>query len=76
VEKEVNKIKNGGKMARIGNKFHEEIKEIRKERIKNGKDPELSTTSKITNLITRHSLWKDIKKGVINIEDEEVKKYG
>lgn len=73
---ELTKSKNGGKMARIGNKFHDELKDIKKERIKNGKSEDMSSTSKITNLITRHAFWINIKKDLINAKDEEINKYG
>lgn len=74
--KEETKSKNGGKPAKIGCKFHQELKEIRGERIKKGKSEELSSTSKMTNLITRHALWNSIKKDLINADDEEVQRYG
>ena len=47
----------GGMQARIGFKFVEELKEIKIERLKNGKSDDMISTEQITNLIT----WK-IKK--------------
>lgn len=70
------KAQNGGRMARIGHKFHDDINEIQKERIKRGIDKEKTGTQKITNLITRHNLWKDIKKDLILANENEINKYG
>lgn len=70
------KINNGGKMARIGHKFHKEIKEIQRERLKSGLDEEKIGTQKITNLITHNHLWKDIKKEIIFADENEINNYG
>ncbi len=68
--------KNGGVMSRIGERFYKEIERIKDERLKNGKSRDRVATEKITNLIIRHKLWKDISKEMINIDEEEVEKYG
>lgn len=68
--------KSGGFMARIGERFREEMEEIKKERLVRGKSKEKMGTSKITNLITRHKLWNNIKTDLINADEKEVEKYG
>ncbi len=68
--------KNGGVMSRIGERFYKEIERIKDERLKNGKSKDRVATEKITNLIIRHKLWKDIANEMINIDEEEVEKYG
>lgn len=70
------KSKNGGIMARIGYKFHDDMEEITKERLKRPDSKKPIGTSKITNLITRHNLWKRIKADIINAKEEEVNQYG
>lgn len=70
------KNKNGGIMARVGAKFYQEIEKIKDERLKNGLSRERLATAKITNLITRHNLWNDIKKDIINVEEQELLKNG
>lgn len=80
------KIKeNGGKMTRIGSKFHKQLEEIQQAKLKNGTgiDPttkKIVSIEKITNLITRHKYWKDLEEGIkqdlIKASQEEVKRYG
>lgn len=70
------KSKNGGVMARIGKKFHAEMEDIKKERVKKGHTVDKTGVSKITNLITRHTLWNNIKEDLINASEEEVYTYG
>ena len=65
-----------GKPSRIGIRFHEEIEKIKDARIKNGKSKDRVSIEKITNLITRHKLWKDISKDIIKIQEKEVEQYG
>lgn len=73
----VNKVKkNGGIQARIGERFYKDIELIKDERLKNGKSKERVSTEKITNLITRHKLWPEISKEIIEIKESEVNKYG
>lgn len=78
---------NGGTMARIGSKFHKEIEEIQQAKLKNGTgvDPttkKIVSIEKLTNLITRHKYWKDIKiednikQDLIKASIEEVNEYG
>ncbi len=66
----------GGMQARIGFKFVEELKEIKIERLKNGKSDDMISTEQITNLITRHLSWKTIKKDLIEAPQEEIDKHG
>ncbi len=70
------KSKNGDKPVRIGDKFHEEINDIIRERMVKWKLTKADATSKITNLITRHKLWNDIKNSLINADEKEVERYG
>ncbi len=70
--------KNGGKLSRIGERFHKAIEEIREMKIKNktSKSRDRISTEKITNLIIRHEHWIDISKDIIDAPEEEVEKYG
>ncbi len=68
--------KNGGVMSRIGERFYKEIERIKDARLKNGKSKDRVATEKITNLIVRHSLWKDIANEIIEADEKEVNKYG
>lgn len=70
--------KNGGRMSRIGEKFHKAIEEIRDEKIKNktSKSRDRVSTEKITNLIIRHKHWLDISKDIVDAPEEEVQRYG
>lgn len=70
------KSKNGGIMARIGEKFHEEMEDIKNKRLRNGKSLDRDSTSKITNLMIRHKLWNDIKADLIIADAGEIKRYG
>lgn len=65
-----------GKASRMGQRFHEEIKAIKEARLKNGKSKELVSTVKITNLIVRHKLSKQIFNDIIKLEDSEVEEFG
>ncbi len=68
--------KNGGVMSRIGERFYKEVERIKDARLKNGKSKDRVATEKITNLIVRHKLWPDIAKEMIEINKEEVERYG
>lgn len=57
--------------ARVGKRFHEEIENIKDERLLNGKSKERPSTPKISNLIVKHKLWKEIKEDIINLKGEE-----
>lgn len=59
--------------ARLGEKFSEEIEEIKEERLKSGIDEKKKSTRRLTNLIVKHSAWPIIKKDTIELklEDEE-----
>lgn len=66
---------NGGIMARLGEKFHEEIEKIKTERIRIGKSKERVSTEKLTNLIVKHKeAWALISKDLINLKEEELEK--
>lgn len=68
--------KNGGEHARIGTKFWNEIEEIKDQRLRSGTSKERLSTEKITNTITAHKLWKQIKEDTVSISEEEINKYG
>jgi hypothetical protein len=68
--------KNGGEHARIGAKFWNEIEEIKDQRLRDGTSKERLSTEKITNIITAHKFWKQIKEDIILIPGEEISKYG
>ncbi len=68
--------KRESKQSRIGKRFHKEVNDIKDERLRSGISKERPTTAKITNLITRHSLWKDIKKSLIKADEKEVEEFG
>lgn len=67
---------NGGITTRIGKKFHAEIVDIQKLRIKNDKTDEKTSIEKITNSIIRNHKWKEIKEGVANLSEEEINEFG
>lgn len=60
--------------AKIGKRFHKEIENIKDERLRNGKSKDRPSTHKISNLIVKHKHWKEIKKDIINLEQEEFDK--
>lgn len=66
------------KSCQVGKRFWEAIEEIRRKRIELKKDKVNAPISyeKVTNLLTRHALWKEISKGIIDANDEEVKQFG
>ncbi len=64
------KKEKGGKMARIGKLFHLEVKSINRKRIELRKSEEKISTEKISNLIAYHKSFKQIKKEIINLEEE------
>ncbi len=66
---------NGGKPARIGIKFAEEIENIKIEKIKNNTSKEILSTEIITNLIIRHEDWIKLKKAIIKLTKEEINKH-
>ncbi len=70
--------KNGGKMSRIGEKFHKAIEGIRDMKVENktAKSRDKISTEKITNLIIRHKYWPEISKHIADASEEEVQKYG
>ena len=68
--------KKGGVQSRIGERFYEEVERIKNKRLKNGKSKDRVATEKITNLIVRHKLWPEIAKEIIEIDEEEVNRYG
>ena len=67
---------NGGVSSRVGEKFYKEITLIIDKRLLNGKSKDRVAVEKITNLIIRHNLWKEIAKKIIEADEEEVNKFG
>lgn len=57
--------------ARIGEKFSQEIDDIKSERLKLKKDKKKKSTRRLTNLLVRHNLWPKIKKEMIEINLSE-----
>lgn len=70
------KTGNGGRQARIGFNFLADIEAIKDKRLLNGKSKERISTEKITNMITRHNLWKNICGDIIEASEEELNKHG
>jgi len=62
--------------SRIGSNFFKRIEEIKDTRLTDGKDKDRLSSEKITNLIVKHKLWKEIEKDIINATQEEVKEHG
>ncbi len=61
---------NKTKQARLGERFHKEIEEIKDARLRNGKSKERISTERISNLIARHNLWQKIKEDVTLAEED------
>lgn len=59
--------------SRIGEKFSEEIEEIKDKRLEEGIDKKRKSTRVLTNLIIKHRDWKKIKQDTIkeNLENEK-----
>ena len=70
------KKENGGIMSRIGKRFYKEVERIKDARLRNGKSKDRIATEKITNLIIRHKVWKEVADAMIEIDEEEVNKFG
>lgn len=73
---------NGGRMTRIGSKFHKELEEIQYEKLKNGtgldeKTKKIVSLEKLSNMVVRNvKYWKYIKEEIIKASQEEVNEYG
>lgn len=59
-----------GIQARIGERFDEEIEEIKIARVTNKKSKEKPSTKTISNLIARHKNFKKIKEDIIKLEED------
>jgi len=66
----------GGKQARVGSRFFDEVEKIKDARLRNGKSKERISSEKITNLIVRHVMFKQISEEIINSKEEDVNNYG
>lgn len=61
--------------SKIGKQFHEELEDIKTQRIKRGTSKEKLSSEKLTNLIVRHTGgWKIMKEDLINATEEEIEK--
>lgn len=59
-----------GVQQRVGHGFDKECEDIKVARLNNKKSKEKISTAKISNLIVRHKNFKEIKKDLIEIEEE------
>lgn len=57
-------------MARVGQLFHEEIKDIKNKRIEKKTSEEKVSTEKISNLIVKHKDFNQIKKEIIELPED------
>lgn len=55
-------------VRRLAENFHEEIEEIKEERMKRKIDKKKISNGKLTNMIPKHKHWKKIKEDLINHE--------
>jgi len=55
---------------RVAINFHEEIEDIKDERVKRKKDKKKRSNGKITHMIPKHKHWKKIKEDLIEYEFE------
>ena len=58
-----------GIQARIGERFDEELEEIKIARVSSEKSKEKPSTGTITNLIARHKNFQKIKEDIIELEE-------
>lgn len=59
-----------GVQARVGERFLEELEDIKIERIKNQKSKDKISTKMISDLIVRHKNFKLIKQDIIELSEE------
>ena len=59
-----------GVQARIGERFNEEIEDIKVARVSTKKSKEKPSTKTITNLIARHKNFQKIKEDIIGLEED------
>ena len=57
-------IKKANITARIGKEFEREIEEIKLLRLKKGVDKKRTSTKILTNLLTKHDHWPEIKEAL------------
>ncbi len=57
-------------ITRVSVKFEEELKEIKKDRINKGINKKKISNRAITDLITKHNLWPQIKEDIVNYNEE------
>ncbi len=68
--------KNSHVHSKVGIRFYEEVNKIIDQRLKDGISKDRVSIEKITNLIVRHKMWKDICLDIIAAPEEEVNQYG
>lgn len=59
-----------GIQARIGERFNEEIEDIKVARVSNKKSKEKPSTKTISNLIARHKNFQKIKEDIIGLKED------
>ncbi len=62
-------MKKYGIQARIGERFNEEIEEIKVARVSSKKSKEKPSTETITNLIARHKDFEKIREDITELEE-------
>ena len=62
-------IKKYGIQARIGERFNEEMEEIKIARVASKKSKEKPSTEILSNLIARHKNFQKIKEDIIKLEE-------
>jgi|TARA_Y100000310_G_scaffold97876_1_gene95534 hypothetical protein len=62
------------KTTRIHKLLADILDKIKKKRLDKGKDKKKISDRKLTGLIARHDLWKEIEIDIINLEIPKIKK--
>lgn len=61
------------KTQRIGDRFNTELEKIKDRRIELKIDKTRRSTRELTNLITRHNSWEEIKEDLVKVNPERYK---
>jgi hypothetical protein len=72
-KRQVKKKKIKERTTRIDERFSNELKEIRKARLKNRMDKKKISDRRLTALIPKHKKWPLIKREIIDLSQEEIK---
>ncbi len=62
-----------GRIMKTADKFFDSIKDIKLERVRNGLDKKFKGDIRITEAISRHNLFPQIKKDVISLDFKDLK---